>query len=715
MIAKTPFKIMNYFSLGIFISSYILISSILSFIANAFVGFGITLLFILKTISNILKIIFEAIKKIAKVSVVFLRLLSRGFIEVSKMIFKMIMSAINAIFNFLKRVISGFVVISFGVYRFIFYEIKGILLIIKKFIKLNKYTALGFTYISFLVYRFGRYAYVGLKIIAYPAIKIIKLAIAKYKDIIKLKREKAEIKYKENRALYERKRAERIAREADIKAQRAEIIAERKRKKENDHYENKEVVVEAKTFAERINDFLMVIINGPKKLKKQLISEFNNLALVKNYRNKRDIEKEALLLGLQGEDKQRSTTKQLYEYVARNLDNKVVKGYFDAYSRVEVHSFLLSEGFEVYSIKTSKFINTFYGNPGKSKFKVKTKDLIFFLTQLSTYIKAGIPLVEALKILTNQFKNKSYQRIFRSLIYDLTMGDSFSESMAKQGEAFPKLLINMVKTAEMTGQLDEVLDDMTIYYTQIDKTRKQMVTIMMYPAIIFFVSVAVITFILMFVIPRFVQIYDAMDSSQIPGFTLFIMGSSDFLKNNIIWLALGVIAIFLMFRYLYRNVKLFKTFIQWILMHIPGVGEIIIYNEVTMFSKTFSSLLSHNVFITDSMDILNKITNNEIYKMIILDTITNLAKGEKISTSFKNHWAFPMPAYEMIVTGEKTGQLPEMMAKVSDYYQELHANSITRIKAFIEPILIIFLTIVVGGIVLAIIIPMFNMYQTIQA
>ena len=114
------------------------------------------------------------------------------------------------------------------------------------------------------------------------------------------------------------------------------------------------------------------------------------------------------------------------------------------------------------------------------------------------------------------------------------------------------------------------------------------------------------------------------------------------------------------------------------------------------------------------MEILNKITNNEIYKMLILDTITNLAKGERISLAFKDHWAFPIPAYEMIITGERTGQLAEMMSKVSSYYQELHRNAVTRIKTFIEPALILFLTFTVGGIVLSIVIPMFSVYGTLQ-
>ena len=346
--------------------------------------------------------------------------------------------------------------------------------------------------------------------------------------------------------------------------------------------------------------------------------------------------------------------------------------------------------------------------------KVKTKDIIFFLTQLSTYIKAGIPLVDALKILTKQFKNKTYQRIFRAMVYDLTMGESFSSALEKQGTAFPRLLINMVKASEMTGELPEALDDMADYYTESERTRKQMISAMMYPSIVFVVAVAVVTFILLYVVPKFVDIYKTMDESSIPGYTRFVLSVSDFLQNHFMWILVGIIITILVLKYLYANVKVIRTMLQWIIMHLPVFGNVIIYNEVTMFTKTFSSLLAHNVFITDSMEVLNKITNNEIFKMLILDTITNLAKGEKISEAFKDQWAFPLPAYEMIVTGERTGQLAEMMAKVSSYYQDLHANAVTRIKAFLEPALIVSLTVVVGFIVLAVVIPMFSMYDLIQ-
>ena len=149
-------------------------------------------------------------------------------------------------------------------------------------------------------------------------------------------------------------------------------------------------------------------------------------------------------------------------------------------------------------------------------------------------------------------------------------------------------------------------------------------------------------------------------------------------------------------------------------MHIPLIKNIIIYKELTIFSKTFSSLLKNNVFITDSMDILSKITNNEIYKSILYKTINNIVKGDKISEAFKDHWAIPDVAYFMIVTGESTGELDSMMAKVSTYYQGLHRNIVNNLKSFIEPILISFLAVVVGGIIIAVVIPMFGMYESVM-
>lgn len=541
---------------------------------------------------------------------------------------------------------------------------------------------------------------------------------AKIDKINKLKEEKKQKKIESNRLKLEKQNQEKKKKE-DIKIAREKAKldkkeAQMKKKRKSEAFVSDKLSSNEYKEETGIKGLLKKIKTIPKKIKESFKKSYENSLLYKNSKNKKDKNRQILLINFDGEDAVKSEQKQVYEYVGKNAEGKIVKDYFPAFSRVEVHSFLLSEGFEVYSIKTSKLINLLHKNAGSTIVKFKTKDLIFFLTQLSTYIKAGIPLVESLKILSRQFKNKNYQKLFRAIIYDLTMGENFSTAMEKQGNAFPKLLVNMIKASEMTGELPEALDDMAEYYTQAEQTRKQMITALTYPSVVLIFALAVITFIMVYVVPKFVDIYKSMDDAEIPGFTLFVMSVSDFLQKNLIIILVGIVVVIVLFMFLYKHIKSFRWTMQWIAMHIPVIKNIIIYNEVTMFTKTFSSLLSHNVFITDTLEILSKITNNEIYKMLVRDTAANLERGEKISAAYKDQWSFPIPAYEMIVTGEKTGQLPEMMAKVSAYYQDLHKNAVTRIKAFIEPLLIVMLTVVVGFIVLSIVIPMFNMYNSIM-
>lgn len=550
-----------------------------------------------------------------------------------------------------------------------------------------------FIRICISVYRFIKYVWYGLlwpfMLVAMLISKII-LNFRKV-DVDKLREESQKILEKEKR--------------------REEKLKE-KNKSDISNYKNEDVVLEKKSLGYYINAVLSMIVSIPKNIKKR----FENISLVKQAKNKKAFDTKTMLVDFSEEEDEENKGKRVtWEYIAINQHGKKVKGYFEAYSRLDVQSFLLGQGLVVYSIRTNKFIQTFHGSLGGNKTKIKNKDLIFLLTQLSTYIKSGITLVDSLNILIRQVKSRAYKNILRDVTYDLTVGESFSVALEKRGVAFPKLLINMVKASELTGELPEALDDMADYYTEIEAARKEMISALTYPSIVFIFTLFVVTFVMMYVVPKFVDIYNTMDSSEIPAFTLAVIRMSHFLENNIIWLILGFILFLLINVYLYKNVKIVRTVMQWIFMHIPIMKDVIIYNEVTMFSKTFASLLSHNVYITDSMDILNRVTNNEIYKMMILDTVANLARGDKISAAFKDQWAFPVPAYEMIVTGEKTGQLAEMMARVSTYYQSLHKNTVSRIKSLVEPILIIFLTFSVGAILLAVIIPMFSMYQQVQS
>jgi len=399
----------------------------------------------------------------------------------------------------------------------------------------------------------------------------------------------------------------------------------------------------------------------------------------------------------------------VFNYIAKNSKGELEKSSIEALSRIDVHSFLTSEGYEVFEITpaaTGLAMNDLF------RYKLKTNRLIFYLTQLSAYLKSGIALSDGVKILHDQAKNNNEKKIWRAVYYDLSMGDVLSVALNKRGGTFPSLLVNMIKTAEMTGDLIETLDDMVEYYTESESTRKQMVSAMLYPIVISIFAVVVVTFIILWVVPQFVSMYNDL-GSDLPGITKFLVAFSEFLQNYLLYISMGLVVLLIIYMFMFKNIKSFRKMMQTFMMHLPIFGNIIIYNEVTMFTKTFANLINHNVFITDSMEVLGKITENEVYKKLIYDTAKNLTKGETISLAFKDHWAFPNIAYQMLITGEKTGRLGPMMERVSDYYQEQHRNIINQMKSLIEPVLIVSLAVIVGGILLAVILPMYGMYDSL--
>ena len=440
---------------------------------------------------------------------------------------------------------------------------------------------------------------------------------------------------------------------------------------------------------------------------------YNNLSFVKKQKEAQKIQNQSLYAALQT-DTERSEKPVTYKYTAIDSSGKKVTGVFYAYSKMEVYTYLTNEGNTVLTIETNKYIELFYGPSEFNNYRFRNKDLIFWLTQLSTYLKAGITLTDSMRILGKQMiKRHLIKRVFDSIIYNLTLGESFSSALEKQRNSFPALLISMVKAAEATGELEETLDDLASYYTELDNTRKAMINAMSYPAIISVFSVAVVVFIMLYVIPQFEGVY-ASTEATLNGYTLWVLNLSKFFDKNFVYLLSGFILIIVVIIIFYKKIKSFRKSLQIFAMKLPIFGKIIIYKEMNVFAKTFASLLKNNVFITDSMNLLSEITKNEVYKEIMFKTINNIAKGEKISESFKNQWAVPEVAYFMIVTGESTGELAAMMDKVAEYYQTEHKTIINNMKNFIEPTMIIFLAVVVGGIVLAVILPMFSLYNQIK-
>ena len=403
--------------------------------------------------------------------------------------------------------------------------------------------------------------------------------------------------------------------------------------------------------------------------------------------------------------------KLTFRYKYRQADGKIKTNTFDAYNMEQAKTYLINEGYDLISIEPNRKdffkLNVMITSP------IKTSELAFSLTQVSTYLKAGITLIDAYRILSKQASNKNVKKIYDMVVYDLLAGESLSEALKKQPKVFPKLLTNMVKSAELTGDLPVILDDMADYYTTIDKTKKELRSAMIYPTIVLIMAIGVIIFVLEQIVPQYVQMFSSW-SNELPKITIMTINFSNYIKNNLIEMLIIIIMILLIYMSTFKNVKSFRKLMQFLYLKIPVVKDIIMYSEVSMFAKTFASLLNHGVFITESMDVLLKVSDNEIYKSIIARTVRNLNRGGRISEAFKNSPYIPIVAYEMIATGESTGKLGTMMEKVADYYESLYQNATKQIKSLIEPILIVFLTFTVGLIIISIIVPMFEMYKVIK-
>ena len=397
-----------------------------------------------------------------------------------------------------------------------------------------------------------------------------------------------------------------------------------------------------------------------------------------------------------------------FRYKAKKQDGEIINGTFDAYNIEQAKKYLKNNELEVIEISPRKKydIDINIGNP------ISMADLAFALTQLSTYIRAGMTLVDSVRVLAKQADKPAKRKIYDMVVYDLLSGDDFSKALSKQPKIFPKLLINMSKSAELTGDLPNVLDEMAEYYTSITKTRKEIKSAMTYPTIVLLFAIIVVTFVLIYIVPQYTSMFEGF-GAELPEITKMTIALSDFLRTNLVGILIIIIIVLLLYIYLFRNVRSFRKTMQNIYLHLPVLKNIIMYSEISMFARTFASLINHGVYITDSMDVLLNVSENEIYRNIILETVRNLNSGGKISDAFKNNWAIPIVAYEMIVTGENTGELGNMLDKVADYYDSLHKNSVSSIKSLIEPFLIIFLAGSVGLIILAVILPMFEMYSVI--
>ena len=264
-----------------------------------------------------------------------------------------------------------------------------------------------------------------------------------------------------------------------------------------------------------------------------------------------------------------------FKYVVKEPNGEKVKGQFEAETIDDVKIFLTNGGYEIVSIEPIKGLELNINFGGD---KIGNSDLAFLLTQLSTYVKAGIPLIDSVRILSRQSSKASQKRILDKVVYELVMGQKFSVALEKQSKAFPKLLVNMVKTAEMTGDLAGTLDEMADYYTETEATRKQMMSALIYPAVILTLTIAALTFVIVAVVPQFIKMFES-NNAKLPGITKFIIALSNFMTGNWYYIALVLVIVLIVYRTLFKKIKSFRKTMQTIFMKLPVIGKVLIYNE----------------------------------------------------------------------------------------------------------------------------------------
>jgi type IV pilus assembly protein PilC len=354
----------------------------------------------------------------------------------------------------------------------------------------------------------------------------------------------------------------------------------------------------------------------------------------------------------------------------------------------------------------------------QSKAKQKTggsvsmRDIVIFTRQFSTMINSGLPLVQALDILSKQSENKALQAVTRQVVFDVESGHTVADALAKHPKAFSDLYVNMVAAGEAGGILDTILMRLATFMEKNDALVRKVKGAMIYPGVIMSVAVIAITVLLIFVIPVFQNMFASV-SLTLPFPTRIVIGLSQFLKNY--WWAIGAAGV----GGFYSLKKYYATSdgqlaIDRMLLHMPVLGDVLRKSAVSRFTRTLGTLISSGVSILDGLEITAKTAGNRVIQDAIMASRSSIAGGDTISAPLAKSNVFPPMVISMISVGEQTGGLDEMLAKIADFYDEEVDAAVSGLLALLEPMMIVFLGVVVGGMVVAMYLPIFDMVNAVQ-
>ncbi|MEZ4586265.1 MAG: type II secretion system F family protein [Gemmatimonadales bacterium] len=400
----------------------------------------------------------------------------------------------------------------------------------------------------------------------------------------------------------------------------------------------------------------------------------------------------------------------VFEYTAKNrTTGQILKGTLDVPSRDEVMAYLNKNRMLLVSVREQ---------PKQLQLKlpggggISTRDLVIFTRQFATMINAGLPLVQSLNILAQQTENKALKDVVKQVVYDVEAGNTLADAFRKHPKAFPDLYVNMVAAGEAGGILDTILLRLATFLEKNDALVRKVKGAMVYPAVIISVAVIAIAVLLIFVIPTFESMFASVDM-ELPLPTQIVIGASNILLQWWWAIILGIIMGAIGLRQ-YYNTPDGRKRIDGGMLRAPVIGDLLRKSAVSRFTRTLGTLISSGVSILDGLEITAKTAGNRVIHDAVMQSRASIAGGETIAGPLEHSAVFPPMVISMIAVGEQTGGLDEMLSKIADFYDSEVDVAVSALLSLMEPIMIVVLGVVVGGMVVAMYLPIFDMVNAVQ-
>lgn len=395
----------------------------------------------------------------------------------------------------------------------------------------------------------------------------------------------------------------------------------------------------------------------------------------------------------------------VFLWEGRARGDQVRKGEMEAVSDQEVRASLTRQG--ITPVKVKKKPKDLFENVSFMQPRVHQQDIIIFCRQFSTMIDAGLPIIQCLDILQSQQENKSFKKMLSSIKESVESGQTLAEALKKYPEHFDNLFVNMIAAGEAGGILDVILRRLSAYMEKAAKLKRQVKGAMTYPAVTLGIALLVVAVILVFVIPVFEEMF-ADFGKALPIPTQIVVNMSQFVQKRILHIVIAIALFVYAFRRFYRTEK-GRALIDNAMLKLPVIGILIRKVAVARFTRTMSTMLASGVAILEALDIVAKTAGNKTIEKAIYTVRSGIAEGQTIADPLSQTGVFPPMVCSMIAVGEATGAIDTMMEKIADFYEEEVDQAVENLTSLIEPFMLVFLGITIGGLVVSMYLPVFQM------